>query len=166
MLILYRFFSRVSCWLELFKKEKSSFYFKLTDDVEWKLIGKETKTHEVFITVMRLDSQDQFLSGQMENFCILTVWATLSIDKECVLLDHGELGVERSDGVVVLGLLLFARSLVVHCHCRTVAVRSAVVHSFHLVERPDASLQPFRQVFRELNHGLLLVLPRSFEISR
>ena len=73
MLILLSVFSRVSCWLELFKKEKSSFYFKLTDDVEWKLIGKETKTHEVFITVMRLDSQDQFLSGQMENFCILTV---------------------------------------------------------------------------------------------
>ena len=77
----------------------------MTDDVEWKLIGKETKTHEVFITVMRLDSQDQFLSGQMEYFCRHTC-QKLSIDKECLLLDHGELGVERSNGIVVLGLLL------------------------------------------------------------
>ena len=83
---------------------------------------------------MRLDSQDQFLSGQMEYFCISISSTELSIDKECLLLDHGELGVERGDGVVVLGLLLLDRSLVVHCHCGTVVVRGTVAHKVHLVE--------------------------------
>ena len=53
----------------------------------------------------------------MEYFCINISFPELSIDKECLLLDHGELGVERGDGVVVLGLLLLESSLVVHCHC-------------------------------------------------
>ena len=42
---------------------------------------------------MLLDSQDQFLSDQMEYFCN-NISVELSIDKECLLLDHGELGVE------------------------------------------------------------------------
>ena len=86
------------------------------------------------MAVMRLDSQDQFLSGKMKYFCRNISWNVLSIDKECLLLDHGELGVERGDSVVVLGLLLLDRSLVVHCHCGTVAVRSAFPHKVHLVE--------------------------------
>ena len=69
----------------------------------------------------------------MEYFLINT-FNELSIDKECLLLDHGELSVERGVGDVVLGLLLLESSLVVYCHCRTVAVRSASAHEFHLVK--------------------------------
>ena len=75
---------------------------------------------------MLLDSQDQFLSNKMEYFCIKIIFPELSINEECLLLDHRELGVERGEGVVVLGLLLLESSLVVHCHRRTVAVRSAM----------------------------------------
>ena len=111
---------------------------------------------------MLLDSQDQFLRNKMEYFCSKSIFE-LPIHEECLLLEHGVLRDERCDGVVVLGLLLLESCLVVYCHHGTVAV-SAVVHLVHLVERPDVALQSFRQMFRDLNHGLLLVLSRSPEI--